>query len=131
MSLIQLSLGLDLLCISLFSVLHRCIYFYNISSHSFSDGASVDTNSSCHLVVKESVWGPEHFFVHKDLLQISCLNVWDFVNEENAFITIFPGEVDALESFSTTYFFQIGGCYTGILIKVIRLLDRLCMRQLM
>lgn len=64
------------------AVLHAgslvCIYLYDISSHHFSDGASVDTNSSCHLVVRESILGEKHFFLHKGLLKISCLYVWHF-----------------------------------------------------
>lgn len=89
--------------------------FINISSHSFSNGTSVDINSLCNLLQELQDWGREHFLsvriYCKSVVYISGVLLWNL--------------------FSTTYFCQVGGYYTGILIKVIRLLDRLCMWQLM
>lgn len=78
-------------------LLYVCIY--NIPNYSFSNCTSVDTNSSCHLLQGSQYWGQEHFFFHKDHLQISCLYVWHFVNGGNAFYYFFLHEVDALGSF--------------------------------
>lgn len=65
------------------------MYVYIIYQASLSNCSSLDTNSSCHLLQGSQYWGQEHFFVHKDHLQISCLYVWHFVNEGNAFIIFF------------------------------------------